>query len=56
MKQSDRNSSKTGTFQKPTTYEPHVSTSSDQMLTFSRHECGRVGVLRTKMRSVFQKL
>ena len=56
MMQSDRNSSKTDTFYKPTTYEPHVYTSFDQMITFARHEYGRVGVFRIKIRSLVQKL
>ena len=34
--QSDRNSSKTGTFYEPTTYKP-------QIITFARHVYGRVG-------------
>ena len=43
MKQSDRNSSKTDLFNKPTAYEQHVYTSSEQKITFARHEYGRVG-------------
>ena len=30
--QSDRNSSKTVTFHKPTTFEPHVQTNSEEMM------------------------
>ena len=48
--QSDRNSSKTDTFHKPTTYELHAYTSSDQMITFARHVYGRLGVFRIKIR------
>ena len=33
--QSYRNSLKTETFHKPTTYEPHVKTSSEQIKTFA---------------------
>ena len=54
--QSDRNSSKTDTFHGPITYEPHVYTSFEQKITFARHENGRVGVFRIKMRSLVQKL
>ena len=55
--QSDQNSSKTDTFHEPTTYEPHVyNTNSEQIITFARHEYGRVGVFRIKMRSLVQKL
>ena len=39
--QSDRNSSKTDSFHKPTTYEPHVLTSSKQKLNFARHDSGQ---------------
>ena len=34
-----------GHFHKPTTYEQHVTRSSEQMITFARQEYGRVGVL-----------
>ena len=54
--QSDRNSLKTDTFHEPTTYEPYTKTSSEQKLTFARHDYGRVGVFRIKMRSLVQKL
>ena len=54
--QSDRNSSKTGHFHKPTTYELHVYTSSEQIATFARHEYGRVGVFRIKTRLLGKKL
>ena len=48
--QSDRNSSKTETFHEPATYEPHVKTSSDQIITFVRHENEQVGGCRIKIR------
>ena len=54
--QSDRNSWKTDTFHKHTIYEPHVYTSSEQKVTFTRAEYGRVGVFRTKMSTIVQKL
>ena len=56
--QSDRfkNSSKTGPFHEPTTYKPHVQTSSDLIMTFARYEYGRVEVFRTKIRPLIQKL
>ena len=41
-----------GIFFKPTTYEPHVYTSSEQTITFARHEYEQVGVFRIKMRSL----
>ena len=53
--QSDRNSLKTDTFHKLTTYEPHVSINSEQIITFAVHEFGRVGVFRIKIRSLVQK-
>ena len=56
MKQSDRDSSKTDIFHKPTTYEKHVHTSYEQKIKLARHEYGRVGVFRIKMRSLVQKL
>ena len=34
------------------TDEPHVKTSSEQIITFARHEYGRVGVFKIKMRSL----
>ena len=46
----------TDTFHKPTTYEPHVLISFEQKITFARHENGRVGVFRMKMRTLVQKL
>ena len=49
---SDRNSSKMDIFHGPTTYEPRVQTSSEQITTFVRHEYGRVGVFRNKIRSL----
>ena len=54
--QSDRNSSKTVSFHKPTTYEPHVLTNSEQKLNFARHDYGRVEVFRVNIRSLVQKL
>ena len=51
VKQSDRDSSKTDIFHKPTTYREYVWTRSEQKKTFARHENGRVGVFRIKMRS-----
>ena len=56
VKQSDRNSSKTDLFHKPTTYEQHVQTSSEQKITFAGHEYGRVEVFKIKMKSFVQKL
>ena len=41
--QSDRNSSKTDSFHEPTTYNPDIQTSYEQITTFARHENGRVG-------------
>ena len=40
----------------PFSYKQHVYTSSTQKITFARHEYGRVGVFRIKMRSLVQKL
>ena len=54
--QSDRNSWKTDTFHEPITYELHVWTSFEQMITFARHEHGRVEVFRINLRSLYQKL
>ena len=54
--QSDRNSSKAETFHNPTTYEPHIAKHSDQIITFARHEYGRVEVFRIRIRSLVQKL
>ena len=52
--QSDQNSSKTDTFHEPTTYEPHVyNTNSEQIITFARHEYGRVGVFRISKSVIF---
>ena len=45
----DRKSSKTDTFHKPTTSEPHVKTNSEQIITFHRHEYWRVGVFRIEI-------
>ena len=56
VKQSDRNTSKTDLFYKPTTYEQHVLTSFEQKITFARHEYGKAGVFRIKMKSLVQKL
>ena len=56
VQQSDRNSSKTDRFHKPTTYEQQVLTSSEQKITFARHEYGQVGVFRIKKTSLVQKL
>ena len=52
--QSDRNSSKTFTFYKPTIYEPYVQTCSEEIITYARHEYGRVGLI--KMRLLVEKL
>ena len=54
--QSDRNSSKTDTFHESTTNKTHVQISSERIITFVRHEYGRVEVLRIKMSSLVQKL
>ena len=54
--QSDRNSSKTDTFQQPITYKRHVQTNNEQKTTFARHEYGRVGVFRIKISSLLPKL
>ena len=40
MKQSDRNTSKIGTFHEPTAYEPHVLTRYDEKKTFAKHKNG----------------
>ena len=48
VKQSDRNSSKTYTFHKPSTHEQHIKTNSKQTIAFARHEYGRVGDFRFK--------
>ena len=56
MMQSDRNSSKTDHFHKPTTRDQHVYTSSEQNITFARHKYGRVGVFRIQIRSLVHKL
>ena len=45
-----------GPFHEPTTYEPHIQTSSKQILTFAGHEYGRVEVFKIKKRSLVQKL
>ena len=44
--QSDRNSSKTDTFYEPITYELHVYTSFERIITSARHEYWRVGFFR----------
>ena len=50
---SDRKSSEMDYFQKPTTYEQHVYTRSEKKkITFARHEYGREGVYRIKMKSL----
>ena len=54
--QSDRNSLKTDTFHEPITYETHVWTSSEQIITFANPIYGRVIVFRVKMISLVQKL
>ena len=54
--QSDRNSLKTNTFHKPTTYKRHVQTNNEQKTTFARNKFGRVGVFRIKIRSLLLKL
>ena len=54
--QSDRNSSKTGTFHKPITYGRHVQANNEQKTTYARHEYGRVGVFRIRIRSLLLKL
>ena len=46
VKQSDRNSSKTDLFHKPSAYEQHSETSFEKNKTFARHEYGRVEVFR----------
>ena len=48
--QSYRKSSKTDTFHEPATYEPHVKTNSDQIITFDGHKNKQVGVFRIKIR------
>ena len=40
--------SKTDTFHKFITYEQHVLTSSDEIISSSRHEFGRVDVFRRR--------
>ena len=37
-------------FYEPTTYKTHFKTSSEQIIDLSRHEYGRVGVFRIKMK------
>ena len=54
--QSHRNSLKADTFHELRTYEPHVQTRSELKISFARHEYGREGVFRIKMRSLVQKL
>ena len=48
--QSHRNSLKTDIFHKPTIYELHVYTCSEQKINFATREYGRVGVFRIEMR------
>ena len=50
------NQIETFTFHEVTTYEPHVKTSSKQMIPFARHEYERVEIFRIKMSSSVQKL
>ena len=45
-----------GYFHEPITYEPHVYTSSEQIVTIARHAYGRVEVFKIRMRSIVQKL
>ena len=47
---------KMDTFHEPTTCEPNVLTSFEQVITFARDEHGRIGVFRIKIRSLVQKL
>ena len=54
--QSDRNSSKTVIFHEPITYEPKVLKNFEVIITFARHDYGRVGVFRINMKSLVQKL
>ena len=42
------NGSKTDTFHKPTTYEPHVQISSEEIIIYARQSNGRVGFFRIK--------
>ena len=53
--QSDQNSSKADTFHEPTTYEPHVQTSSEKIIEISLNEYGRVTVFTIEKRSLVQK-
>ena len=53
--QSDRNSWKTDTFHEPITFEPYAKTSFEQIITFAKHEYGRVEVFRINIRSLVQK-
>ena len=48
--QSDRHRPKTDTFNEPTAYEPNVWTISELRITFARHEYGRVGDFKIKMK------
>ena len=50
--QSDRNSSKIDTLMtnEPTTYDPHVLTRSEQIITFARHKHGQVETFRIEKR------
>ena len=52
--QSDRNRLKTDTSHEPITYEPNQSLG--QKKSYARHEYGREGVFKIKMRLIFQKL
>ena len=47
--QSYRNSSKSDTFYEHTTYKPHDKTSSDQIITLTRHKNEQVEVFRIKI-------
>ena len=53
--QSDGNGYEKDTCREPTTREPQVYTSSEQLITFARHEYGQIGVFRIKIRSLVQK-
>ena len=40
----------------PTTLEQHNLANSQHIITFAKHENGRIGVFRMKMRALVQKL
>ena len=44
------------TLREPTTYEPHVFSSSEQIIPFAGHEDGREGFFKIKIRLLVQKL